>query len=116
MVVAALVLSIGLHWAVLQSVAWAGMVVKYSQGTTLVQAITKTFDGKHPCALCKIVTEGKRGEKKQDVRKVKTRLEFCLLTKPVVPPPPAVLPPSHVSGSLGSNRPLTPPVPPPRAG
>jgi hypothetical protein len=30
-VVLALMVSIGLHWALLQSVAWVGMVVRYSR-------------------------------------------------------------------------------------
>jgi hypothetical protein len=60
----ALVLSIGLHWPILQSVAWMGMLVSYSRDVGVQEAITRTFDGKHPCKLCNLVAEGKKAEKK----------------------------------------------------
>ena len=63
---AALACSIGLHWGFLQSAAWLGMVVSYSQDGSIGQALTKTFDGKHPCALCKVIASGKKSEKKPE--------------------------------------------------
>ena len=41
------------HWMVLQSVAWTRMLVTYSHGGDFAGAVVKTFDGQHPCALCK---------------------------------------------------------------
>ncbi len=67
-VVVALMLTLGFHWALLQSVAWVGMVVNYSQDGSVKQAITKTFDGHHPCSLCKMVRAGKKSESKQDLK------------------------------------------------
>ena len=64
----ALAASIGLHWTLLQSVAWVGMVVTYSQKATFTQAIEKTFNGKHPCSLCKQIAKGKHSEKKTDTQ------------------------------------------------
>ncbi|HOC00118.1 MAG TPA: hypothetical protein PKM43_15415 [Verrucomicrobiota bacterium] len=55
-------LTLGLHWAALQSVAWVSMFVRYSQNTTFREAIDQTFDGRHPCVLCHIVTEGQKSE------------------------------------------------------
>ena len=55
----ALFLVIGGPWAVLQTVAWTKMIVDYSQGTTLGEAVAKTFDGEHPCALCKKISKAK---------------------------------------------------------
>jgi hypothetical protein len=52
-VVAALACSMGLHWGFFQSVAWVGMVIHYSHDAPLTEALMKTFDGHHPCALCK---------------------------------------------------------------
>ena len=60
--------SIGVHWEVLQSVAWFGMVINYSQGTSLKEGLSKTFDGKHPCCLCKMVQAGKKSENKPDAQ------------------------------------------------
>jgi hypothetical protein len=72
----ALASSIGLHWTVLQVVAWAGMIVSYSQDAPLGQAVVKTFDGEHPCTLCKQIAEGKRSEKKPDLKFEFKKLEF----------------------------------------
>src|SRR6185503_1214165 len=65
LVVGALVCAIGGHWAVLQSVAWVGMFVKFSQSDPLMPALVKTFDGKPPCTLCLLIATGKKSEKKQ---------------------------------------------------
>jgi len=59
-----LVLSLGLHWALLQSVAWVSMVVRYSQNDSLKVALVKTFDGQHPCSLCKVIEQA-RGEERR---------------------------------------------------
>jgi hypothetical protein len=72
----ALACSLGLHWSFLQSVAWVGMVVNYSQGGAVGEAFVKTFDGKHPCALCKAVAEGKKSEKKSEFPLAGKRFEF----------------------------------------
>jgi hypothetical protein len=40
---------------VLQVVAWTRMLYQYSQGSTVSEALQKTFDGKHPCEICKRV-------------------------------------------------------------
>jgi hypothetical protein len=57
--VAALACSIGLHWAFLQSVAWAGMIA-----------------GQHPCKLCRQIAQGKRTEKKPETGFAFKKLEF----------------------------------------
>lgn len=60
-----LVLSIGLHWPLLQSVAWLNMIVCFSKEQGFQQAVVTTFSGKHPCQLCKLVSAGQKAEKKQ---------------------------------------------------
>jgi hypothetical protein len=67
-VVLALVVSIGGHWAILQSVAWVGMAVSYSKSSNICQALEKTFDGKHLCKLCKLVRAGKKAESSGDLK------------------------------------------------
>ncbi len=57
-VVLALCLSVGLQWVVLQGIAWTGMMIKFSQQDSLAEAVSKTFDGEHPCPLCKAVKKG----------------------------------------------------------
>jgi len=60
-----LVLSLGVHWAVLRTVAWTGMLLTYSRDGSWKEAVAKTFDGKHPCALCKVIDKGRAQDQKQ---------------------------------------------------
>ncbi len=82
LLVLALSFSIGLHWAVMQSTAWVGMVISYSQEGTLAEAITKTFDGKHPCARCNQVQKGQETGKKSEVSTLDMKVE--MIHEPVV--------------------------------
>jgi len=50
----------GAHLVVVQCVAWGGMVVSYSQDVGLQKGLSNTFDGKHPCGMCKKVQQAKR--------------------------------------------------------
>ena len=52
----------GGHWAVLQTVAWTGMVVEYSKNSGLGAAVSKTFSGKAPCKMCRAIEAGKQKE------------------------------------------------------
>lgn len=65
-VVLTLAISLGAHWAFLQSVAWMGMIVTYSRDASFAEAVIKTFDGKHPCGLCDAIQKSCNEEKKQD--------------------------------------------------
>lgn len=114
-VVLALAGSIGLHWAFFQSVAWVNMVISYAQGEPLTEALQKTFDGKHPCALCKQLAKTKQSEKKSDLKPMGKGFEFSFAFSKFV-----FCAPSHywsVSGGRWLPRAFisSPPVPPPRA-
>ena len=61
-----LVLTLGLHWALLQTVAWTGMIIAYSQDNPLREAVSMTFDGQHPCGMCKAIKQGRAAEKQQE--------------------------------------------------
>lgn len=87
LLVAALMTSIGLHWAVLQSAAWVGMAVAYSvERGSVVQGLSDTFDGEHPCPLCQAVSEGVKDGPASDgpapVKSVK-ELTLALVSIPV---------------------------------
>lgn len=69
---------LGGHWMALQSVAWVGMVIDYSKGASLSAAIEKTFDGAHPCSLCKTVSKGRSDEQKSESRKLVVKFEAVL--------------------------------------
>jgi len=64
--VVSLCAAIGLHWAALQSVAWVGMLFNYAHNGTVISAVEKTFDGRHPCPLCQAIEKGREQGKKQE--------------------------------------------------
>ena len=55
-------LTLGWHWLALQSIAWASMLVERTQESSLSVAWSTTFDGQHPCRICKAVAEGQSDE------------------------------------------------------
>ena len=68
LLLAALMISIGGQWMVLQGVAWVGMAVTYSVSEGSVSAgLSKTFDGDHPCPMCLAVREGAQDEDSKGV-------------------------------------------------
>ncbi|MBI3877072.1 MAG: hypothetical protein HY300_14135 [Verrucomicrobia bacterium] len=107
--------SLGLHWGLLQSAAWVGMVISYSRDASFAEAVVKTFDGKHPCAVCKAVETGKRSERKQDAQKPVVKLEFSLAALPLSLFPPTVFVLSSPRDDALVSRCEAPPSPPPRA-
>jgi hypothetical protein len=60
------VLSLGLHWAVLQTIAWTGIIVSYSRDASFSEAASKTLDGEHPCPMCKVIKKARTAEKQQE--------------------------------------------------
>ena len=66
LVALAICCSIGGHWIGLQSIAWASMIVNYSQQCSIAKAVEHTFDGEHPCNLCKNISKARNEEKKPD--------------------------------------------------
>jgi hypothetical protein len=58
-VVGAICLSLGMHWALLQGIAWTGMLISFVSEGAVIEAVQKTFDGQHGCALCHKVKEGR---------------------------------------------------------
>jgi hypothetical protein len=76
-----LIVSVGGHWALLQSAAWMGMIVSYSQESGLRAAVEKTFDGKHPCQLCKAIRDGEKEQSKQTLVKTDLKINWMLAQK-----------------------------------
>ena len=115
---AALFLSTGGHLALLQGVAWATMIRDYSRAGSVTAAVEKTFDGKHPCPLCKKIAAQRSHEENAPVTvKVDKKAEVfiasdvAIIPLPVIstftyPPHPFVNVPEHLSA---------PPVPVPIA-
>ena len=110
-----LVLSLGLHWPFLQSFAWSTMLVDNLTTSSFSVAVQRTFDGKHPCALCKAIAEGKKSEKKSD--SLVSLKKFEGLNEPVgvVILPAASFPTVDAQDAPFETLLRTPPTPPPRA-
>jgi hypothetical protein len=107
-----LIFTIGGQWAVLQSFAWMGMLIDYSRYASVSEAIVKTFDGQHPCNLCKAIDAGKKSETKSELSLKLPKLEFppheafCAWLAPVVFSP---FPPFQNAPSAARAEPQTPP-------
>jgi hypothetical protein len=67
---------LGAHWAALQTVAWTAMLAGNLHSDSFCDAVTKTFDGQHPCCLCKAIAAGKQSEKKTEFSFQSQKLEF----------------------------------------
>ena len=75
----------GGHLLVIQTVAWSTMIVKYSRGVTVAEAVEKTFSGKAPCKLCKAVEAGHGDQSKIPLSlKVDKKFEIILESCPLV--------------------------------
>jgi len=58
----------GGHWTAMQAIAWARMLVDYTQRSGVVMAVSETFDGAHPCSMCRAVEKGSSEQKQPDVQ------------------------------------------------
>lgn len=107
------------HLAVMQVVAWTGMLVENVQSGDLDEAITKTFDGEHPCGLCHVIegaAEQQEGENEDAPVPAGQVLDLKLLPLDrVVLLPPAPVRLEFARDDLFSEvREFSPAVPPPR--
>ena len=110
----ALASSIGLHWAFLQSVAWIGMMISYSADRPVTEAISDTFDGQHPCKLCKQIAKGKQSEKKSEFQLKLGKVKFAYARVAFVFSAPPLLWEAAASNESADLLTHSPPVPPPR--
>ncbi len=82
---------------------------------SLTEAVSQTFDGEHPCPLCKAIVAGKKSEKKSEAIAPVLKMEFPPVAERFVliaPEPILVfLAFDDFADSIFSK----PPVPPPRS-
>lgn len=108
-----------LHLPVLQAVAWSRMMASYSRDFSVADAIEMTFDGDHPCPMCKSIKKAQTASAGEShlrgVPEHKTR-DLCYL--PVLPvtstaPAGARQPFDAISGHGARSLVFPPPTPPP---
>jgi hypothetical protein len=114
--VLALACSIGLHWAFFQSLAWTSMLADNLRRDSLAQAVTHTFDGQHPCPICKAIADGKKSEKKTECAPFFKTLEFPPAAQDFVLTVPARFAPPSRADTFAETLSQSPPTPPPRRG
>jgi hypothetical protein len=114
----ALFVAIGGPLALLQGVAWATMIRDYSRTGSVTAAVEKTFDGKHPCALCKKIAAQRSHEEKAPVTvKVDKKAEVFIASDGASIPLPVIRPfayPPHSFANVPEHL-SAPPVPVPIA-
>ena len=108
-------LSIGLHTVVLQSLAWTTMLIERSQSESFANAVKTTFDGRHPCSLCKAIDQGRRADRSANrVSKVSGLDAPAASSLALVVWPPDAAPETAAVVTTVCRPPDAPPSPPPR--
>lgn len=83
-----LLVSMGGHLVLVQTVAWSRMLVDFSKESSFKEAVSKTFDGEHPCDMCKAVKKTKsEEEKKAPLLKAEVKMEIAIAKGVEVPVP-----------------------------
>lgn len=115
LLVIALCVSLGTHWFALQSFAWARMLLQNSRQYSLTDAVARTFDGDHPCNLCKTVQHSKKQSDQQQKETATKKMDL----RAVIAASDLVFPAGKfslrkVASPQFGRRADRPPVPPPR--
>lgn len=115
LLIVSLLAATGGHWAVLQSVAWTTMFAANLSSGTFTEAVETTFDGQHPCSLCKKIAAGQKSEKKTGFTAPLKKFEYVNESPRFAFAAPLRFILSPEFQAVLRERNLSPPVPPPRA-
>ena len=114
LVIAALVVTTGAHWAALQTVAWTTMLAANLTTSSLTEAVSDTFDGEHPCPLCKAITTGKKSEQKSEATAPTLKMEFPPVSENLTLIAPSWFESFSPAKLVAESTSQKPPLPPPR--
>ncbi len=91
------------------------MLVENAQCAPLTVALARTFDGAHPCNVCRVVAEGTKTQKESKLLSVVTKIDLLCPDAPRKYVPPAA--PHDFAELIVETiaRSEAPPVPPPRS-
>ena len=111
-------LSLGMHWGLLQGIAWTGMLVSFASEGTMIEAVEKTFDGQHGCPLCQTVKEGRESDQNQPQQAGQSmqKMNAVLVTAMTLIAPAAEEMSFAVVREQSVKRNEMPEMPPPRRG
>jgi hypothetical protein len=82
------------------------------QSGSLHDAVAKTFDGQHPCCLCKAIANAKKTEQKNQLTTQDLKLDFLPAHEGfalIAPSRLELFPRKNLSFESVSHKPLTPP-------
>jgi len=111
-------LSLGMHWALLQSIAWTGMLISFACEGAMIEAVEKTFDGQ----LCAKVKAGRDANQKQpqqegqSLKKMDVNVDAELVTHTKLIAPAAEKFTFAMIRECSVKRNERPEMPPPRRG
>ena len=89
------------------------MFISFTAEGNFGQAIAKTFDGEHPCNLCKFVQHGKGTEKNSPAKEIaKKKLDPIIAQSPTIKVEPASVEP-HPPVDFSYVTRVHPPLPEP---
>jgi len=114
---AAWFLATGSQWDLVQTFAWAKMLVGYSKVMPLNEAVAETFDADKPCPLCQAVSRAKQQQNRSLPPEVNLRVKLVMIFQPATAFVATV---QQANSWLRSDWDLptserpSPPVPPPR--
>jgi hypothetical protein len=110
---AALLYGSGAHWLLAQGAAWAGMVAARAGRTSVAEALATTFDGRHPCRVCRIVKRGAGADSTPRAGRPAPTVDFAFASIPAVLPAAEAARPFPDASPDFASAPRVPPSPPP---
>jgi hypothetical protein len=116
LLLAALFAMTGAQWVALQSVAWIRMMAEYSRDGSLLEAVCKTFDGAHPCPLCKRIATEKQAPNSIGAAMELEKVTLLCEETPEFPQPVQPCWSVEQTAIVCRYMAWSPPVPPPRTG
>ena len=79
------------------------MLVDYSRSESFVDAAKKTFDGDHPCPMCKVVKQTKNDEDKKPLLKAESKMDVALPSSVSLRSPHSIVVVIPVPGYFGRD-------------
>jgi hypothetical protein len=102
-------------WGAMQSFAWATMLLNNLRTHSMSEAMLQTFDGNHPCPICKAIAASKKSNKDDESLAQQTRFEFPPSATIVMTIAPERFERVIISRQFVQTLSHRPDVPPPRA-
>ncbi len=90
------------------------MLVERTQAASFGEAVKTTFDGAHPCAMCKRINDGKQKEQQPEHALLKVKLDVICERAVVAVFPPRIDAEFAQAEMSGERRAERPPLLPPR--